>query len=56
MNKNIQSIYITPKGYFYKVLVDQKKIRVGKKEFQHLEKKLKNQIMLIKKRTWTQVT
>ena len=40
MGKNIQSVYVTPKGHFYKILTNQKKIRIGKKEFQFLEKNL----------------
>ena len=40
MDKNIQSVYVTGKGYCYKVLFNQQKIRIGKEEFQFLEKKL----------------
>ena len=40
MDKNIQSVYRTPNGYCYKVLFNQRKTRIGKEEFQFLEKKL----------------
>lgn len=40
MDKNIQSVYVTGKGYCYKVLFNQQKIRIGKEEFQFLEKKI----------------
>ena len=39
MYGNVQSIYVTPKGYFYKVLLNNKKIRIGIQEFQFLKKK-----------------
>lgn len=40
MYKNVQSIFVTPRGYFYKILLNNKKIRIGIKEFEFLEKKL----------------
>lgn len=38
---SLQSIYRSPKGYYYKITSDQKKKRIGLKEFQFLTKKLK---------------
>jgi hypothetical protein len=47
MDKNIQSVYVTGKGYCYKVLFNQQKILIGKEEFQFLEKKLINSKNLV---------
>jgi DNA adenine methylase len=41
-NYNLQSIFITSKGYFYKITSNQKKKRIGIEEFQYLEKNLKS--------------
>ena len=41
VDKNIQSVYVTPKGYYYKILFDQKKKRISKKQFNFLSEFLK---------------
>lgn len=37
MHERVKSVYTTPKGYFYKITLDDRKKRVGRKEFLSLE-------------------